>query len=101
MSTPGGERRGTQAERTVLAWTRTSLALLGAVVAVARLAAESSLLLAVVVAAIGVPLTTATFWTIDRRYHHRSGSPDGRLPALTAALATLVGLAALAQVLVS
>ncbi|HVX46333.1 MAG TPA: DUF202 domain-containing protein [Mycobacteriales bacterium] len=92
------EPPGTQAERTVLAWTRTSLSLLGGVVAVSRLAAISSLTLAIAVAAIGAPLTIAILWTINRRYHQSTRAPDGRLAIMTAALATFLGLAALLNI---
>lgn len=98
---PGASEAGTQAERTVLAWTRTSLSLFAGVVAVARLAARTSLALAIAVAAIGLPLTALALWSVNRRYHGPQRARDGTLPLLATALAVLLAAAGLTEVLVS
>ena len=97
---------GAQTERTALAWMRSTLALLGAAVVIARLAFLADWRVgtgvAVVAVAFGAPLLGSTL----RRYEHSNivrgtGAylPDGRLPGYTTAFVVVVGLTGIAVVI--
>ncbi|NED95923.1 DUF202 domain-containing protein [Phytoactinopolyspora alkaliphila] len=88
---------GAQNERTSLAWTRTGLALLLAVVLASRLTAEPLGLGALVFGVVAAPAAVAVLVLAHRRYRvaHRSlhegrALPDGRLPALATAVTLLL-----------
>jgi putative membrane protein len=90
---------GAQNERTSLAWTRTGLALLLAVILASRLTAEALGLAAVFFGAIVAPAALAVLIMAHRRYRtaHRSlhagrALPDGRLPALAATVTLLLAI---------
>ncbi len=97
---------GLQNERTALAWLRTYLAGLGVALVVARLVAEHSLVLALGLVTTAGALSALVGRSAVRRYRAsalslaRQGAlPDGRLPALVAALTALLGVGALGYVL--
>ncbi|NED99335.1 DUF202 domain-containing protein [Phytoactinopolyspora halotolerans] len=90
---------GAQNERTALAWTRTGLALLLAVVLASRLTAGPLGLAALAFGLLTAPFAAAILVLARRRYQlaHRSlrragHLPDGRLPALAAAVTLLLAL---------
>lgn len=90
---------GAQVERTSLAWTRTGLAMLVGTLLAARMTAHRLGAVAIIVAAVACAATIASLMLARRRYrraHHtlQSGHgelPDGRLPALVATVALLLG----------
>lgn len=91
--------RGLQVERTSLAWTRTALSLVGCGLLAVRVLATRSPTLAVVVAAVLLPVWGAAMAAGSRRYRRGRADltqgaplPDGRLGALVAGQAALVGL---------
>jgi len=97
---------GLQNERTALAWLRTNLALLGVALIVARVVATRNLVLALALTTIAGTLSAWVGRRATRRYRTSAWSlsqegmlPDGRLPALVAALAALTGAVALSFVL--
>jgi uncharacterized membrane protein YidH (DUF202 family) len=101
---------GLQPERTALAWRRTGLALGVASLLVARVLAEQSVGLALLLGAIGVAAAIATLLVVERRYryHHRRllAAADehvplagGGLPFLCAAATLLLGSGALSAVI--
>lgn len=103
---------GLQPERTALAWRRTGLALGGASLLLARVFAETSLPLALMVGGGGVGAAIILMLAVDRRYrtHHRrlTAAPgvriplaEGVLPALVAAITVAFGIAAVAAVTLS
>ena len=89
--------RGLHTERTALAWIRTALALLGAVLLAARLSVDRLGALAVAVTLVALPLAVGVVIGAGRRYRATTQQdpppPDGRLPAgvslLVAVLAAL------------
>ncbi|WP_129666949.1 DUF202 domain-containing protein [Phytoactinopolyspora endophytica] len=90
---------GAQNERTALAWTRTGLALLLAVVLASRLTAEPLGLAALAFGLVVAPIAVAILVLARRRYGaaHRSlhvaqPLPDGRLPALATTVTVLLAL---------
>ncbi len=97
---------GLQNERTALAWLRTDLAGLGVALIVARLIAGRNLVLALALVTAAGTISALVGPSVIRRYRTsalaltRQGTlPDGRLPALVAALTTLLGVSALGYVL--
>lgn len=81
------DHRGAQAERTSLAWTRTGLALLVAVLIAMRLSAERLGVLAVILASAGSIAAVGALALAQRRYRNaRAVANDARLPALVAAV---------------
>ena len=105
MSEPATTPAGLQPERTALAWQRTALALLGLGLASPRLAWGSLGPWALLPALVVVVGSVAILARSHRRYrtasHLLKGRPaglrlDGRLPLLTAVLALIVALLALA-----
>lgn len=90
---------GLQVERTSLAWTRTALALIGCGLLTVRVLATGTSTLAVVVAAVLLPVWAATMTAGGRRYQRARADlvrgaplPDGLLGALVAGQAVLMGL---------
>jgi uncharacterized membrane protein YidH (DUF202 family) len=80
---------GVSRERTALAWTRTSLALMAAALVAGKITLDRLGALAVALSAIAVPLAAALSIASMRRYRaslRDSPIPDGRLPALVSAL---------------
>jgi len=105
VSEPATTPAGLQPERTALAWQRTALALLGLGLASPRLAWGSLGPWALLPALVVVVGSVAILARSHRRYrtasHPLKGRPpglrlDGRLPLLTAVLALIVALLALA-----
>lgn len=97
---------GLQPERTRLAWQRTTLTGLAALLVVLRLLVEVSLALAVVgtvtmTAALAVPVWSATRWQLQHPSLDAARRADGRAPAVLALIVTLACLAALVFVLLS
>ncbi|MBA8825111.1 putative membrane protein [Saccharopolyspora lacisalsi] len=99
---------GLQNERTTLAWSRTALSFVVGGLVVVRFIAHSSTTLAIVFAAVTLPLAVVITWLAWRRYrrgqhrlHGRSPLPDGALPGAVAALAVLVGIIGIVYVLLS
>ena len=101
---------GLQAERTALAWRRTSLALAVAAVGAGRLAAPTLGRLAFALAGLGLLQAVAVGWRAVRRYRTARRAPDARgeraasraggLPmAALAGSGVVTGLLALAFVL--
>jgi hypothetical protein len=117
---------GVQNERTALAWQRTGLALFGATLVAGRLGLARWPVLTVVALTPALALSVALMYLSGRRYRqaHAAGAgagagpggagpggagrggagpggagPGGRLPFVTAAAVTLLGLAALLGVL--
>lgn len=98
---------GAQNERTALAWTRTSLALLVGVILATRLAAEPLGVAAVVFGALMAPLAVLVLVMARRRYQHAHHAlhtddalPDGRLPALVALVAALLAVLEIAYAVI-
>jgi uncharacterized membrane protein YidH (DUF202 family) len=90
---------GAYSERTGLAWTRTGLAMLFAVVLATRLTADTLGRAALVFAVITAPIAVAILILAGRRYRAANRSlararplPDGRLPALAAAVTFMLAL---------
>jgi putative membrane protein len=110
VSGPPAHDPGLQAERTALAWRRTSLALAVAAIGAGRLAAPTLGALALALAGVGLVQAVAVGYRAARRYRtvHRSLTARGDLSAVRtgglpmAALAVggaITGLLALAFVL--
>ena len=99
---------GLQNERTSLAWTRTALALVVAVLLAARITLAELGALAVAFTIFTVPLAIGVLVSASRRYRsaHRalhapaSSLPDARLPAAVAVLVLSLALIELAYVYV-
>lgn len=97
---------GLQNERTALAWLRTNLALLGVALIVARITATQNLILALTLTTTAGTLSAWIGRSATRRYRtsaralaHQGMLPDGRVPALVAALTAVTGAFALSYVL--
>lgn len=97
---------GVQNERTALAWLRTALSLLVAMGAAARVAAEARPAAGIVIALLGLPAGLTLLLSARVRYRRAHQGltrgdllPSGRLPALTAGLVTLLGVAGLLYIL--
>lgn len=91
--------RGLHNERTALAWTRTALALLGAVLLASRLTVDRLGALAVAFTVVALPLAAVVLAGASRRYRAaRSRAPDGpvlpdgRLPAGVALLVVVLAI---------
>jgi putative membrane protein len=96
---------GMQNERTALAWHRTSLALLVAVLLVARLGLRRWPAPTLALVAVAVPLCLALLRWSSRRYrrahaalHDTLPGPDGRLPFAATSAVALLGLAAVVAI---
>jgi uncharacterized membrane protein YidH (DUF202 family) len=96
---------GVQNERTALAWQRTALALFGAILLAGRLGFRQWPMATMLALAPALGLAVALLWLSGRRYRrtHRAVNgvdrrPGGRLPLFAATSITLLGLAALAAV---
>ena len=98
-----GHRRlwdaGAQNERTALAWTRSTLALVGAALIVARIAFGPYPALGLSLAAGALILGTWVLLTARKRYRGAASSlstnrplPDARLPAAICLLTVLIGI---------
>ena len=97
---------GVQNERTALAWQRTALALFGAILLAARLGFRQWPVATAFVLAPALALAVAMLRLSGRRYRRAHAAlngagrtPGGRLPLFAATSITLLGLAALAAVL--
>ncbi len=97
---------GRQNERTALAWTRTGLALLAAVLIAARITVPDIGVVAVAFAAVALPLAGAVVLLAARRYRAaraavgtRRALPDGRLPVAVAAVVVTLAVVELIYVL--
>jgi uncharacterized membrane protein YidH (DUF202 family) len=97
---------GVQNERTALAWQRTALALLGAIVVAARFGMRHWPVVTAAALTPALALALAMLHLAGRRYRQAQAAmrdeaprPGGRLPLFAAASITLLGLAALAAVL--
>ncbi|GAA1526507.1 DUF202 domain-containing protein [Nocardioides humi] len=96
---------GTQAERTRLAWSRSVLALLGLALLVARVLVGVDLVTALLVLGVALAAGVAALVLAARRHprvravNGLRGDLDGRLPALVAVLAGVVGVGSLVLVL--
>ncbi len=95
-----------QAERTTLAWLRTSLAFVVGLLLVVRFVAHRSALLAALGIAVALPTALLVAALAGRRYrlslrslHTHRTLPDGALPAGVTALAVVVGSCGVAYVL--
>lgn len=107
MSTPRLWDHGAQIERTRLSWQRTTLSALALGLILARLLADTSRVLAVVIALVALLLAGALHWNAVRRYTRANATleanqrleSDGRLPVLLVSLVLLVGLGALSYLL--
>lgn len=109
MTTPdsdGAQPAGLQIERTSLAWWRTTLAFVTGAMVLVRLVVRDSPVLAIVCAALLLPLAVSIGWLSWRRY--RTGSeyllrevplPGGVLPAAVTALAVVAGTTGILYVL--
>ena len=86
---------GLQAERTALAWRRTSLALAVAAVGAGRLAAPTLGVLAFALAGLGLVQAVAVGWRAARRYRavHRTPTAGGDLSAFRAGGLPMAALA--------
>jgi uncharacterized membrane protein YidH (DUF202 family) len=98
---------GVQNERTALAWQRTGLSLFGAIVVAARLGFRQWPVVTALALAPALCLSVAMLHLSTRRYRQAHAAlngtgwpPGGRLPLFAATSITLLGLAALAAVLV-
>jgi uncharacterized membrane protein YidH (DUF202 family) len=97
--------RGVQNERTALAWQRTALSLAGASAALTRLTFDRLGPVALVSAAVAVPLTLWVFVESSGRYQHdaqirrRRRSRGGRAPAALAIAVVVMALTELAALL--
>jgi uncharacterized membrane protein YidH (DUF202 family) len=99
---------GVQNERTALAWQRTALAMFGAILVAARLGFRQWPVATVLALAPALGLSAVMLGLSGRRYRRAHAAllgngqvgPGGRLPFFAAAAITLLGLAALAAVLV-
>lgn len=82
---------GAQAERTSLAWTRTGLALLVAVLIAVRLSAGRLGAVAIILAGAGGVAAVLALTLARRRYHKaHAAANDARLPALVAGVTFLL-----------
>jgi uncharacterized membrane protein YidH (DUF202 family) len=106
--TPTGQPRdrGVQNERTALAWARSTLALLGAGLVVARISYDPYPVLGSSLAAASLLVAGWVLHASTQRYRHAAVRlaraaplPDGRLPAALSLLVVLIGLVGLALVL--
>lgn len=107
MTMPEQWDAGLQNERTALAWQRTALALFGAVVVAARLGFRQWPVATALALAPALGLSLAMLRLSSRRYRQAHAAlngagpaPGGRLPLFAAMSITLLGLAALAAVVV-
>jgi len=107
MTVPDQWDAGVQNERTALAWQRTALALFGTVVLAARLGFRQWPVATAVALAPALGLSLAMLRLSSRRYRQAHAAlngadraPGGRLPLFAATSITLLGLAALAAVVV-
>lgn len=100
---------GLQPERTALAWQRVALALVGVGVAAARVGWTAFGASVLVPAVLTLVLASAVFGAAHRRYGRaraavRAGEPsalpDGRLPLAAAVTVLVLGVSALAVVLI-
>jgi uncharacterized membrane protein YidH (DUF202 family) len=96
---------GLQNERTTLAWGRSTLALLGCALLVARLATKVHPTVGVALAAAALILAGTVARVTSARYHRASAAlsagrplPDGKLAALTTALLLLIGVGSVALI---
>jgi uncharacterized membrane protein YidH (DUF202 family) len=96
---------GLQNERTALAWRRTIVSAYGASLLIGRLLLDRAPVLAVVLAAVSTLLVAAVgaraslrYRVADARLRSSEALPDAKLYVVTAVLVTLVGLMALATV---
>jgi len=97
---------GVQNERTSLAWQRTALALFGGILLAARLGFRQWPVATAVALTPTLGLAVAMLYLSSRRYRQAHAAlngtgptPGGRLPLFAASAITLLGLAALAAVL--
>ncbi|MGH8775483.1 MAG: DUF202 domain-containing protein [Jiangellaceae bacterium] len=96
---------GLSGERTALAWVRTALALLAAVLLAGRLAADRLGVVAAAFVLLAVPMAAVVLAGARRRYRAAHAAPaptsgrDGRLPASVAVLVVVLALAELGYVL--
>lgn len=72
-----GVDRGLQAERTALAWQRTSLSLVVVSIALSRLAFGRLGFFSFVGILVAIPVSLWMFWSNSRRHDHGRTSPDG------------------------
>jgi uncharacterized membrane protein YidH (DUF202 family) len=95
--------RSRYTERTALAWTRTALALLGAVLLAVRLSIDRLGAIAVTFVLVALPLAVAVLVAAGRRYRaaHRGDRArlDGRLPGGVALLVVVLAAVELGYVL--
>jgi uncharacterized membrane protein YidH (DUF202 family) len=103
--TPGPWDPGLQNERTALAWRRTILSAYGAALLIGRLLLDRAPVLAIALAACSTLLVAGIgaraslrYRVADARLRRAEGLPDAKLYVATAALVCLVGLMALATV---
>jgi len=100
---------GLQNERTALAWVRSTLALLGTALLVARIAFNHELYGGAAICAVTVVFGAWTLRMIAAQRHRRSTAalhggqplPDGRLPAATSVFVLAVAVSALLLVIVA
>ncbi len=105
---PSPGRPGLAAERTSLAWLRTTLSFVVSTLVLLRLLSHRSPLLTAACAACTLPLAAAVTWYALRRHQHHERAartdhplPDGKLPAAITALAMLLGTTGCLYVIVS
>lgn len=99
---------GVQNERTALAWRRTSLSVLAAVLVAARVTASGGPPAALVAFVVALPAAAWLLAGADRRYGAAAAAlrsagaralPDGRLPAVLTAVVTALGTGELLHLL--
>ncbi len=101
--------QGLQNERTALAWVRSTLALLGTALLVARIAFNHELYGGATICAVSTVFGVWTFRLIAARRHQQSTTalrtgrwlPDGRLAAVTTFFVLTVAISALLLVVVA